>query len=79
MSVQPSIGIVAQREAAQDPGATVRVHRTVSGDTLTRILSILKGLGLSVSILCDAANALATFAFSPSLPEDGILTHDLTM
>ena len=79
MMSQSSIGLTPQRETVHMPGRSVRVHRKVESETFRDILRALKPTGYSISLLCEAANILATMSFNESISDDDVFVHDLSM
>ncbi|KAI0820530.1 hypothetical protein BC628DRAFT_1422862 [Trametes gibbosa] len=73
-----SIGLIPQRLQVANPTYLYRAHRTIDAKTMARLLAKLKATGFSMSVLCDAANLLATAGWNNPLPQDAVHNQDLT-
>ncbi|KAH9846557.1 hypothetical protein C2E23DRAFT_852206 [Lenzites betulinus] len=74
-----SIGLLPQRQEVADPTYLYRAQRTIDTETTSRLLSKVKATGYSMSMLCDAANLLATAVWNNPLPQDAVHNQDLTL
>ncbi|EKM52332.1 uncharacterized protein PHACADRAFT_198396 [Phanerochaete carnosa HHB-10118-sp] len=75
----PSIGLAPQRNDITAPALRACVGATINTDKLRSVLSALKAIGFSFTLLCDAAIALTTIKRNCNLDADWQYIHDNTI
>ncbi|KZV85692.1 hypothetical protein EXIGLDRAFT_725556 [Exidia glandulosa HHB12029] len=71
----PTVSLRPQRTEIREQGRSIRFHRSIDRFQTSELIRETKALGLSVTVLFEAAQVLATLARSEIGPEDMTTAH----